>query len=56
MFLKIKNLLTAPEIGRLLVLSRELHFVEGKVSNPAHTSKQNLQAEDRKSTRLNSSH
>ena len=45
MFLKIKNLLTAPEIGRLLVLSRELHFVEGKVSNPAHTSKQNLQAD-----------
>ena len=45
MFLKIKNLLTAPEIDRLQVLSRELHFVDGKISNPANTSKQNLQAD-----------
>ena len=30
MFLKIKNLLTAPEIERLMALSRELHFVDGK--------------------------
>jgi PKHD-type hydroxylase len=45
MLLKIKNLLTAPEIERLLALSRELHFVDGKVSNPANTSKENLQAD-----------
>ena len=45
MFLKIKNLLTAPEIERLQALSRELHFVDGKISNPANTSKQNLQAD-----------
>lgn len=45
MFLKIKNLLAAPEVERLQALARELHFVDGKVSNPANTSKQNLQAD-----------
>lgn len=45
MFLKIKNLLTAPEIERLVALAGTLHFVDGRVSNPANTSKQNLQAD-----------
>jgi PKHD-type hydroxylase len=45
MFLKIKNLLAATEIERLQALAGELHFVDGKVSNPANTSKQNLQAD-----------
>lgn len=44
-FLKIKNLLTAPECERLTALAADLHFVDGRVSNPAHTSKQNLQAD-----------
>lgn len=45
MFLKIKNLLTGAEIQRLVALSRTLRFVDGKVSNPANLSKQNLQAD-----------
>ncbi|MEO8304254.1 MAG: Fe2+-dependent dioxygenase [Betaproteobacteria bacterium] len=44
-FLKIKNLLAAPEIARLTALSRELRFVDGRVSNPANVTKDNLQAD-----------
>jgi len=44
-FLKIKNLLTAPEIERLVSLGRELRFVNGRVSNPANLTKDNLQAD-----------
>src|SRR4029450_4391 len=42
--LKIKNLLAAPEIARLVALSREMRFVDGRASNPANTTKNNLQA------------
>jgi PKHD-type hydroxylase len=45
MLLKIKNLLTADECARLVALAGELNFVDGRVSNPANTSKQNLQAD-----------
>ncbi len=45
MLLTIKNLLTAAEIARLVALARELRFVEGRVSNPANTTKDNLQAD-----------
>ncbi|HEX9708122.1 MAG TPA: Fe2+-dependent dioxygenase [Steroidobacteraceae bacterium] len=45
MLLKIKNLLTGEECERLVALAKELHFVDGRVSNPANTSKQNLQAD-----------
>lgn len=45
MFLKIKNLLVAPEIARLTALSRELRFVNGRVSNPANQTKDNLQVD-----------
>ena len=45
MFLKIKNLLLPPEIARLVALSRELRFVDGRVSNPANLTKNNLQAD-----------
>ena len=44
-FLKIKNLLTAPELARLVSLGRELHFVSGRVSNPANITKDNLQVD-----------
>jgi PKHD-type hydroxylase len=44
-FLKIKSLLTPPEIARLTALSRELRFVDGRVSNPANLTKDNLQAD-----------
>jgi PKHD-type hydroxylase len=43
--LKIKNLLTTPEIARLLALSREMRFVDGRATNPANVSKNNLQAD-----------
>jgi PKHD-type hydroxylase len=45
MLLKIKNLLTPEECARLVELAGELNFVDGRVSNPANTSKQNLQAD-----------
>lgn len=45
MFLEIKNLLTPGDLTRLTALTRELHFVDGRVTNPANTTKQNLQAD-----------
>ena len=45
MFLEIKNLLSPADIARLTALSRELRFVDGRVTNPANTTKQNLQAD-----------
>lgn len=45
MLLKIDNLLTPPEVARLAALSRELRFVDGRVSNPANTTKQNQQVD-----------
>jgi len=45
MLLKIKNLLTGDECERLAALAKELNFVDGRVSNPSNTSKQNLQAD-----------
>jgi len=45
MLLKIKNLLSAEECARLSALAGELKFVDGRVSNPANASKQNLQAD-----------
>ena len=45
MFLKIKNLLSAAEVGRLSELAAELRFVDGRVSNPANVTKDNLQAD-----------
>lgn len=47
MFLKIKNLLTPAEIARLSELAGELAFVDGRVSNPANLTKDNLQADPR---------
>jgi PKHD-type hydroxylase len=43
--LKIRNLLTAPEIARLTTLSQELRFVAGRATNPANETKDNLQAD-----------
>lgn len=44
MFLKIRNLLNPDDIARLRALAQEMAFVDGRVSNPANTSKENLQA------------
>ena len=45
MFLELKALLNPVEIARLTALSREVKFVEGRISNPANTTKDNLQAD-----------
>ncbi|HVV66325.1 MAG TPA: Fe2+-dependent dioxygenase [Rhizomicrobium sp.] len=45
MFLELKALLSPAEIARLVQLSREVRFVEGRISNPANTTKDNLQAD-----------
>ena len=45
MFLKIRNLLSAADVARLLALSRDLKFVAGRVSNPANLTKDNQQAD-----------
>jgi len=46
-FLKIKNLLSTADIARLMELARELNFVDGRVSNPANLTKDNLQVDPR---------
>jgi PKHD-type hydroxylase len=43
--LKIRNLLAPAEVARLVALSREIRFVDGRASNPANTTKDNLQAD-----------
>lgn len=45
MFQEIRDLLTPADIARLVQLSRELPFVEGRLSNPANLSKVNLQSD-----------
>jgi PKHD-type hydroxylase len=43
--LEIKNMLSAQEVTRLTALAKELRFVDGRVTNPANQTKQNLQAD-----------
>src|ERR1700731_1519450 len=45
MFLELKGFLNATEVARLVALSRELKFVEGRLSNPDNITKNNLQAD-----------
>lgn len=45
MFLEIRSLLTPEDVARLMALSRELKFVEGRASNPNNITKDNLQAD-----------
>lgn len=45
MFLKIRNLLNDSEVARLVALSKEIRFVDGRASNPANQTKNNLQAD-----------
>lgn len=45
MFLRIKNLLTDSEIARLRALAGDLKFVDGRLSNPANVTKDNLQVD-----------
>lgn len=45
MFLELRNLLGVPDVQRLMAISRELRFVDGRLSNPANVTKDNLQAD-----------
>jgi PKHD-type hydroxylase len=45
MFFEHKELLTQAEVARLVALSQTLRFVEGRLSNPANVTKNNLQAD-----------
>jgi PKHD-type hydroxylase len=45
MFLEISDFLNSTEVARLVQLSQELTFVDGRQSNPANTTKVNLQAD-----------
>jgi PKHD-type hydroxylase len=45
MFQEISDLLNPAEVARLVQLSRELPFVEGRLSNPANVTKLNLQSD-----------
>jgi PKHD-type hydroxylase len=45
MILELKDFLNPAEVARLTALGRELKFVNGRVSNPANTSKDNLQVD-----------
>ena len=45
MFLEHRDFLTPAEVARLVALSQKLKFVEGRLSNPANTTKNNMQAD-----------
>ncbi len=45
MFLEHPDFLEPAEVARLVALSQTLKFVEGRLSNPANVTKQNLQAD-----------
>lgn len=45
MFLELDDLLMPTEVTQLTALSSELKFIDGKASNPANISKDNLQAD-----------
>jgi PKHD-type hydroxylase len=44
MFLEIKDFLNPQEVAQLVAIASRLTFVDGRVSNPANQSKNNLQA------------
>ena len=45
MFLKVRQLLSHADVARLTALSQDLRFVDGRISNPANITKDNLQAD-----------
>ena len=44
MFLEIKDFLSPQAVARLTALAARVNFVDGRISNPANQSKNNLQA------------
>ncbi len=45
MFLELNDFLNPTEVARLTAISRELNFVDGRLSNPANLAKVNQQAD-----------
>lgn len=45
MILELKDFLNPAEVARLTAIAGELHFVNGRISNPTNLSKDNLQAD-----------
>ena len=45
MFLELKGFLNPVEVAKLTELSRVVKFVNGRISNPANLTKDNLQAD-----------
>ena len=45
MFLVVKDVLSAAEIGQLTQIAAALRFVDGRVSNPHNETKKNLQVD-----------
>jgi len=45
MILELKEFLNPAEVARLNLLARELHFVNGRISNPNNLTKDNLQVD-----------
>lgn len=45
MFLEVRGVLAPQEVARLTAIAGQVAFVDGRVSNPANETKQNLQAD-----------
>lgn len=45
MFLEVRGVLTPQEVARLTAIAGQVTFVDGRISNPANETKQNLQAD-----------
>ncbi len=45
MLLDIKGVIAPPEIERLQTIAKEIHFVDGRATNPANETKHNMQAD-----------
>src|ERR1700759_4555766 len=45
MFLLVKNVLTPAEVEQCRQLAKTVRFVDGRISNPHNTAKNNLQAD-----------
>ena len=45
MFLELREFLQPAEVQRLVALAKQLNFIDGRASNPANVTKNNLQAD-----------
>ena len=45
MFLELDGLLTPAEVAQVIALAGQMNFIDGKTSNPANTTKENMRAD-----------